>query len=143
MSLMRRDVFDSPFTALSRFFNDPFFNQSPLAGLSMDEGTLAVDISEDEQNVVVRASLPGFTKEDVTVHVEDGVLTINAQHTEEKEHKGEKFYRKERRTGSMSRRIALPTAVVESQTKAELKEGVLTLRLPKSTKSAPHRIQIG
>ena len=60
-----------------------------------------------------------------------------------REETSERFYRRERRFGSMNRRIALPSTVVEGETKAELKDGVLTLRLPKSVKEQPRKIQIG
>lgn len=120
-------------------FGEPAFAAIPAA---LEEGTLAVDVSEDEKHVIVRASLPGFDKKDVTIEVHDGVLTINAQHTEEKEEKGERFYRKERRVGSVSRRIALPAPVADEGAKADLRDGVLTVRVPKHAQASPRRVQI-
>lgn len=146
-TLMRRDPFELP--AINRLFNqfmnDPFFSEVKVLapGGAIDEGTLALDVSEDDKSVLVRASLPGFKKEDIEVEIHDGVLAIKAQHTEETEVKNERYYRKERRTGSVSRRIALPGAVLETDTKAELKDGVLTLTLPKSQKELPKKIRIG
>jgi HSP20 family protein len=146
-SLIRRDPFEIPSMnrMFDRFFSEPFFSNSatllaPVA--SAEEGTLAVDVSEDEKTVIVRASLPGFKKEDIHVEVNDGVLSIKAERSEEKEDKGENFYRKERFFGSVSRRIALPSTVTEAETRAELKDGVLTLRLPKSQKALPKKIAI-
>lgn len=126
---------------VDQFFADPFFPHA-LTHASVDEGTLAVDLSEDDRTVFVRASVPGFKKEDVDIAVEGGVLTLNARHNEEKEEKTERFYRKERSMTSMSRRIALPTAVLEKDAQAELKDGVLTVRIPKMQKSQPQRVQI-
>jgi len=126
---------------LNRFFNDPFFESLPSV-LASEEGALALDVSEDDANVIVRASLPGFRKEDVEVEVHDGVLTIKAAHTEEHEEKGERFYRRERQFGSVSRRVALPSAVVEDDASAELKDGVLTLRIPKTRQATPKKISI-
>src|SRR5215207_5563058 len=103
--IVRRDPFDGhlPFAALrqamDRLHDDSFF-RSPTFG-TWDEGTLAVDISEKDHQMVVRASVPGFKKEDIDVQVHEGVLAINARHTEEDEEQGETYYRKERRVGSV------------------------------------------
>lgn len=109
---------------------------------AFEEGTLPIDISEDDKNVLVRASLPGFGKEDVSVEVNEGVLSIKAEHAEEEEEKSETFYRRERRVGSLSRRVALPSDVIEDQIGAELKDGVLTLRMPKNPKPSPKKVKI-
>lgn len=117
----------------------PFFT-GPSA--SIEEGNLALDISETPTQVIVRASVPGFAKEQIDVEVHDGVLTIKAEKTETTEEKGETFYRRERRTGSLSRRVALPSVQFEGDPKAELKDGVLTLTLPKSAKATPQKVRI-
>lgn len=144
MNLIRRDPFEMPLPSMSRlfnqFFNDPFFANGGLA--QIEEGTLPLDISEDDRNVIVRASVPGFRKEDIDVEVHNGVLTIKARHSEEHEEKNERFYRRERRVGSMSRRVALPSTVREDQCQATLKDGVLTLHIPKSEDSIPRKVQI-
>lgn len=140
-SIIRRDPFDmfSPVEGLfNRLFQEPFAMQVPV----IEEGALAVDVSETEDALIVRASLPGFRKEDVNIEVHESVLTISASREEVSEESGEKFYRRERRTGSVSRRIALPTSVADDQAEAQLAEGVLTLRLPKSRKDAPKRISV-
>ena len=131
-------------TPIERVFQSLWGRDPFIAELSpvFEEGTLALDVSEDEASVLVRASLPGFRKEDVHVEVHDGVLTINATHREETEEKSERYYRKERREGSLSRRVALPSQVDDSKASAELKDGVLTLRLPKSQQAMPKKISI-
>lgn len=124
------------------FTRDPFF--SVLRGPALvDEGSLALDVSEDGEHVIVRASLPGFKREDVQVELDEGVLTISARREEAHEEHGEKFYRKERREGSVSRRIAMPTAVDDERAAAELADGVLTLKLPKIEKARRRQIRIG
>ncbi len=145
MHIVRRDPFasNSLGRALSQMFNDPFFAQGGLLSAETEEGALAVDVSEDEANVLVRASLPGYCKNDVEIECHDGVLTIKAEHAEETEDSGETFYRRERRFGSTSRRVALPSAVLEDQAKADLKDGVLTVRLPKTQKRGSKKISIG
>lgn len=122
-NLSRRNDRDPINTMFERFLSEPFFVQEfPAAIQRIEEGTLALDVSEDNTSVLVRASLPGFRREDVDIEVHDGVLTIKAQYNEEHEEKNERYYRKERRTGSVSRRIALPALVQETGGQAELKD---------------------
>lgn len=139
-SLLRRDPL-AGLPALDRLFGtilaEPVFN-----GVGLDEGTLALDISEDDSSVIVRASLPGFTKDQVQVEVHDGVLTIKAEREQEREEQNERYYRKERRVGSVSRRVALPSIVQDGDAHAELKNGELMLRLPKEPKTRPKKITI-
>jgi HSP20 family protein len=135
-----RELFPIP-SVFENFFNEPFFSGAPLTA-RVDEGTLPLDVSEDDKHVIVRASLPGFRKDQVEVEVHDGVLTITARQEEEKEETTERYYRKERRVGSLSRRVALPGAVLEKESEAELKDGVLTLRLAKVQKEQPRKIRI-
>jgi HSP20 family protein len=142
MNLIRRDPFDLPLPAMSRLFNQ-FFEPYGDGGLSqLDEGTLPLDISENERNVIVRASVPGFGKEDIDVEVHNGILTIKAQHNEQRDEKNERFYRRERRFTSMSRRVALPSTVRDDACQAELRDGVLTLMIPKSEEAMPRKVQI-
>jgi HSP20 family protein len=72
----------------------------------------------------------------------EGVLTINSEQDELQEKKSERYHRRERRTTSMSRSVALPAAVADEKAKAELKDGVLTLSLPKHEKVMPKKISI-
>lgn len=130
------DFADDPFFA-------PFFNESRALmtgepGLAM----IPLDISEDEKSVIVRATVPGFKKEEIQVEVQDGVLNIHAEHEEKVEENNEKYHRRERRFGSFTRQATLPAAVAEGQAKAELKDGVLTLRLPKIPEAQPKKIKI-
>ncbi len=92
-----------------------------------------VDIIDQENEVVVRAEMPGVSKEDVEVTVSDNVLTIRGKtkKEEEEEKKGE-YYRKEISYGEFVRNIALPVEVEGDKAKAKLKEGVLEVVLPKA-----------
>jgi len=137
--IIRHDPFGSLRQTMDRLFDDSFFR---MPGRLMDEGTLPVDISEVNGEVLVKASLPGFNKDDIDVQVNEGVLSIKAQHTEEHEEKGERFYRRERTFGSVSRRIALPGIVKDAEVEAELKSGVLTLHIPLPEKAEPKQIDI-
>jgi HSP20 family protein len=151
--VVRRDPFAGSFgpfrQAMDRFFEDPFF-RTPFPvpsfnGLTgSDDGTLALDVYEKDNQLVVEASLPGYKKEDVDVQVHDGILSIKAQRSSETEEgePGGKFYRRERSWGSVSRRIALPGVVKDATVEAELKNGVLKLAIPLPEKATPKQIEI-
>lgn len=140
--LMKRDpMFNRNIRDLMNFVrNDPFFGM-PTEG-AWEDGNLALDVSEGDGEIIVRASLPGFKKDEIDVSVQNGVLTIKAEHTEEEETKKEKFYRKERRYGSVYRTMTLPGNVTDTNAKAELKDGVLTLHIPEEEKAKPKRIAV-
>ncbi len=136
---------------MDRFF-ERFFDRSvvrrPFGRLSLDGAratALAVDIAEKDGDIVVRASLPGFAKDDIEVQVHDGVLSITAKRGEQHEESGdggERYYRRERRVGSVSRRIALPDGVNGAKVEAELRDGVLTLTIPTPEEAKPKQIEI-
>ena len=101
-----------------------------------------VDIIDQDDDLVVRAEVPGFRKEDIEVWTSGPMLTIRGTRTsEEKESKGD-YYRSEISHGSFSRSLPLPAEVDESAAKATLKDGVLELTLPKLEKSRRHAIKI-
>ena len=154
MSLIarRRPSFNREFTGI-RHAMDRFFDDSPLTLRSFVAprrrltnaeaiATLPIDISEVDSDTIVRASVPGFSAEEIDVTVEDGVLTISAKHDEPSEKSDEHYYRRERRTGSVSRRIALPRNTPDVEVAAELADGVLTLTVPTPGKQKPKQIEI-
>jgi HSP20 family protein len=139
--IIRRSPFDRTMRNLMEFVGtDPFLRTTALE--LDEEGTLPLDVAEGDGELVVRASLPGFKKDDIDVQIHDGVLSIKAEHAEETETTEEHFYRKERHFGSVSRRIALPGVVAEAKANAELKDGVLVLRVPLADVVTPKRIQV-
>lgn len=142
-------------TGLDRLFRglldfDGFFNGRPVRMLGetgfLPENALAVDLSETDSEVIVRASVPGFTPDQIEAEVHENVLTIRAQKDETEETtegpEGERMIRRERRFNSFYREIPLPTMVSEEKTKAKLVHGELELRLPKIEDHKPRKIKI-
>ena len=129
--------------AMDRFFDDSFFTARGSRDTSY--ATLPVDISERDGDLVVRASLPGFGRDEIDVRVNDGVLSISASHGEDGddgEQTDERFYRRERGSGTLSRRITLPRKVRDAEVAAELVDGVLTLIIPTPEEAKPKQIEI-
>jgi len=126
---------------LSDLFNT-IFADGPHMGLTQSEPNLPLDISENDDEYIIRASLPGYKREEISLEIDEGVLTIGAEHNEEHEEKNERFHRRERRFGSVTRRLRLPDDLAEVDPNAEFSDGVLTLRLPKAEKRLPKRIEV-
>ena len=110
--------------------------------LTVADWTPSVDISETEAEYVVKAELPEVKKEDVKVTVEDGILTLQGERRHEKEEKGKRVHRIERAYGSFVRSFTIPDYVDDAKVSAEFKDGVLSLRLPKSEKAKPKAIEV-
>jgi HSP20 family protein len=109
-----------------------------------------VEVSETEDAVEVKASLPGVKPEEVDVSIHNDVLTIKAEHKEERTEGEEKpeegkrtFYRRELRYGAFHRQLALPASVDADKAEATFKDGLLTLRLPKAEADRPKQIKVG
>ena len=100
----------------------------------MEEG-FPVDVSETEDEIIVKADLPGFTKDEVTIKASENVLEIEAEHKEKKEEKKGRMYISERKYGKFYRAITLPAAVDFEKAKAKMENGVLTVKLPKKEKA--------
>lgn len=108
------------------------------------EWSPTVDISETDAEYLLKAQLPAVKKEDVLVTFDDGMLTISGERKQEKEEKGEKFHRIESLHGTFSRSFSLPDAIDAAAIRAEGKDGVITIHVPKSKTEArkPKEIKI-
>jgi HSP20 family protein len=102
----------------------------------------SVDVSETEGEYQIKAEIPDVKKEDVKVTLEDGVLTIQGERKQEKEVKGKRYHRVERSYGRFARSFTLPDVIDEEKVKAEFKDGILNLALPKSEKAKPKAIEV-
>ena len=92
----------------------------------------SVDISETNQEYLIRATLPAVRKEDVNVTVEDGMLTVSGERRQKEEQNEEKFHKVESYYGNFSRSFALPEGIDSAAIRAESKDGVLTIHVPKT-----------
>jgi HSP20 family protein len=90
----------------------------------------AIDVERGDKDLTVRANIPGFSTADVKIEAEDGMLTISGEHEESVEDKGKSYLRRERRSGSFRRTMALPAGVDPSKIKAQTKDGVLEVNIP-------------
>ncbi len=101
-----------------------------------------VDVEETDEEIIVRAELPGMNKDDIKVSVMGDVLTINGERKHESEQKGKTFHRVERLYGKFQRSLTLPCEVESEKAKASYKNGVLELTLPKTARTKSREITI-
>ena len=101
-----------------------------------------MDIFENDNEVVIKAELPGMNAKDIEVRLENNVLMLKGERHFEKEAKEESYHRIEREYGAFSRSFALPTAVNGDKVTAEYKDGVLKIVLPKNEETKPKPIKI-
>jgi HSP20 family protein len=146
MALVRWDPFrelEEMSDRLNRVFTRPAVRTNGnKEQLTVADWMPIVDISETDAEYLIKAELPEVKKEDVKVTVENGVLTLQGERRQEKEEKGKKYHRVERSYGSFVRSFTLPESIDESGVKAEYKDGVLNLHLPKSEKVKPKAIEV-
>jgi len=110
-----------------RFF-EPRWDELESAG----EWAPRVDVSETKDAVVVKAEIPGVEQKDISVSLQDQVLTIKGEKRHEKEEKDEKYHRVERSWGAFVRAFRMPAAVAGDKVTATFKDGMLTVTLPKA-----------
>lgn len=104
--------------------------------------TPAVDIYEDKEGYHLKAELPGIKSEDVHINVENNVLTVRGERKLEKEDKKDGYHRIERSYGSFTRSFVLPNTADSEKVAADLKDGVLTVLIPKKSELQPRRIEV-
>ena len=104
---------------------------------------LPMDISENENEFVVKASLPGVRPEDVQIMAHGDTLTIRGEMKAEEEKKDEHYHLRERRFGQFLRTVTLPTPISADKAQAHFENGVLTLILPKAEEAKPKQIKVG
>jgi len=107
-----------------------------------EELGIPIDLQETDDALILRASLPGFRPEDISVEIRQGVLTIQAETKEEREETKGTWHIRERRVGSTYRAITLPVPVREDEAQATYQHGVLEIRIPKAEAAERRRIPV-
>ena len=138
----RRELFGLH-NSINRMFND-FFSPtvSTDEALSVRGWNPVVDIYENEENIVIKAELPGVAKKDMTIDVKGRVLTLKGERSTDNEVKEDNYYRQERSYGKFERAFALPEEVDLEKINADFKDGILKIDIPKAEKSKPKQITI-
>jgi len=102
----------------------------------------AVDLYQTDDEVVVRATLPGIKADQVQISVTGDLLTLRGEFKEKSDVKEKSYHMREQRLGSFERTISLPTSVVSEKAKAEFEDGILTISLPKAEEVKPKMITV-
>jgi len=131
--------FDALRNRLASYMREP--------GLITDAGSSfgwnpTVDVTEDEEALVLTAELPGIEEKDVNVQIENNVLSVSGEKKREHEEKDEQRHVWEREYGMFERRIALPKTIAEDRITADFDKGVLTVRMPKLKEAKGRKIEI-
>ena len=128
---------------VNRMFNGPYW---PASRMDDDTGmgmwNPAVDLYEKDDHFVIKAELPGVDKKDIAIDLKDRVLTLSGERSSENEVKEENYYRRERSYGKFQRSFTLPADVDSDKIKAEFKDGLLQIEVPKPEKQKPKQVTI-
>ena len=130
-----------PLRELDRIFGNVFEAPVPRA-TTLRRWIPATDVVEDGDAYVLRADLPGLSEDDVSIEVEDRVLTISGERKSEREERKGGYYRVERASGAFSRSLTLPEGVDAEAVSASFDRGVLEIRIPKPEQRKPKKVAI-
>ncbi len=128
---------------MNSLFSEPFFgNGGDDTDLSMGSWYPAVDMFDNGDKIVIKAELPGLDKKDISVDLKERVLTLSGERNYDNEVKEENYYRRERASGKFKRVFSLPSDVDSDKIKADFKDGVLKIEIPKPEAQKPKQIAI-
>jgi HSP20 family protein len=128
---------------INRIFGDVYTRRFTDDVMQRGEWIPAVDIYENnDQEIVLRAELPGIAKEDIDLRVENNTLTLKGERKREQEIKDDQYHRIERSYGTFSRSFSLPSRVDTDKVRADFKDGVLTITLPLKEEARPKQIAV-
>lgn len=124
---------------------DPFAGLEWPAALGEERGLGRADLSETDEGYELQVDLPGLKKENIEVELSEGILTISGERSDQREDERKGYYLSERSYGAVRRSFRVPESVEADRIKAEFKDGVLTLTMPKSeqAKASSRRIEVG
>ncbi len=128
---------------IDRMF-DEFFGEERFPSIGLQEGIAfpALDVYDAGDKIVVKAEIPGVSKDDIEIVVRDNELTIKGEKKKEEEVKEENYYYSERSFGKFVRTLRLPVEIKPEEVKARFKNGVLEIELPKVEEARPKEIKI-
>jgi len=121
--------------------------ESPLAELARTSHLLSgwtpvLDVYEDKDNLFVKVELPGMKREEIEVSLHEGSLSISGERKSEQKYQNAEVYRAERFFGRFQRTVTLPTPVAADKVKAQYKDGILSITLPKTEEAKPKHIDV-
>jgi len=129
--------------AMDRLFDDAFTRPfSLMRDGGANWSSPAIDMYQTDNEVVVKAAVPGFKADEVQINVTGDVLTIKGESKHEEEKKDKSWQIREHRWGAFERSITLPTGVISDRATADFENGILTITLPKSEKVKPRTITV-
>jgi HSP20 family protein len=128
--------------AMGRLFEESFLRPDLFGGGESAASALPLDMYETENDVVVKASVPGVKPEDIEVTVTGDLLTIKGEFKTEEKTEKQNFLRQERRYGSFCRQLSLPSGVDSGKAAASFENGILTLTLPKVEAVKPKTVKV-
>ena len=126
--------------AMDRLFDDAFTR--PLSMSNPAWSVPAVDMYQTDDEIVVKAALPGIKADEVQINVTGEVLTLKGETRQENETKEKSYHIREQRWGTFERSLVLPAEVVADKAKADFENGILTITLPKAEDVKPKSISI-
>ena len=126
---------------LDTLFEMPFWSNFGRQSQLFSGWSPALDLYQNNENVIARVELPGMRKEDIEISLQDGMLTINGERKSETA-EGDKAERTERYVGKFRRSISLPTQVDANKVTANYRDGILTVTLPKAEEAKPKQIKV-
>ena len=128
---------------IGRIFGNSYVPESWLGdGESQMNWNPAVDVYDNDNSFIIQVELPGLEKKDIEIDVKDGVLTLKGERSSDKEWKDEKYYRRERAFGKFQRAFKLPSDIDPEKVKADFKNGVLKIEIPKPEIQKPKKITV-
>lgn len=146
MTMVRFDPFRELATMqdrINRIFGDAYTRRYDDDLTQRGEWAPSVDIYENaNQEIVLKAELPGIAREDIDLRVENNTLTLRGERKRDATVKQEQYHRVERSYGGFSRSFALPTRIDTEQVRAEFKDGVLSITLPVKAEAKPRQISV-
>jgi HSP20 family protein len=126
---------------IDRLFDTPLSELARTSQL-LSGWTQALDLHEDRDNITVEMELPGMKKEDIDISLHNGSLSISGERKSEEKYEKAEVYRAERFVGRFQRTVTLPAPVALDKVKAQYKDGVLTVTLPKTEEAKPKQIDV-